>query len=138
MGQLMVRTIGNRQAELALALGTLFLPEQALSVRMVDEVVSQEQCEPNDALAELLPSAVKDQSSNALMQRAYKQATIYAKIPPQARIASKKVTRDDPMQHMIATREADTDHFCGFVTQEAVQNNLIAYVEAMKQKNKKK
>ena len=137
--QLMISTIGLRKADLAMQLGQLFSPEEALEVGLVDEIVApDEQCKSNDALLELLPTAIKDQSSNALMQQAYKQAKIYAKIPPQARVASKLLTREQYIKDMIQTREQDTDHFCGFVTQEAVQNNLKAYVEALKKKSKKK
>ena len=139
MGKLMVSTIGLRRAELAMQLGQLFPPKEALEVGLVDEiVVSDQQCDSNDALLDLLPTAIKDQSSNALMQQAYKQAQVYAKIPPQARVASKLLTREQYIKDMIQTREQDTDHFCGFVTQEAVQRNLIAYVEALKTKSKKK
>eukprot|EP00571_Detonula_confervacea_P016831 CAMPEP_0172299972 /NCGR_PEP_ID=MMETSP1058-20130122/2161_1 /TAXON_ID=83371 /ORGANISM="Detonula confervacea, Strain CCMP 353" /LENGTH=321 /DNA_ID=CAMNT_0013009607 /DNA_START=72 /DNA_END=1037 /DNA_ORIENTATION=+ len=136
MGQLLVRTIGFRQAELALAMGTLFPPDQALAVGLVDDVVPRQPCESdNDGFLE---SVIKDQASNPLMQKAYKQAKIYAKIPPQARVASKLLTRDEHLQDMIAKREEDRTHFCGFVTQEAVQNNLAAYVEALKKKSRKK
>ena len=135
----MVSTIGLRKAELSMQLGELFPPKEALEIGLVDEIViSDEQCESNNALLDLLPTAIKDQSSNALMQQAYKQAKVYAKIPPQARVASKLLTREQYMKDMIQTREQDTDHFCSFVTQEAVQRNLKAYVEALKKKSKKK
>mmetsp|Transcript_20795 Transcript_20795/g.35708 ORF Transcript_20795/g.35708 Transcript_20795/m.35708 type:complete len:336 (-) Transcript_20795:1334-2341(-) len=141
MGQLLVRTIGFRQAELALAMGTLFPPEEALAVGLVDNVVRMEDSESNDsrdALLELLPSVIKDQASDPVMQKAYAQAKMYAKIPPQARVASKLVTREEPIRDMIASREADTNHFCGFMTHEAVQYPLKAYVEALKKKSSKK
>ena len=137
MGQLMVRTIGTRKAELALALGTLFPPKEALKVGLVDEVVSQEECESNDILLELLPATIKDQSTNKIMQQAYAQAKTFAEISPQARMASKKLTREEYIQAMVDTREADTEHFCTFVTLPAVQKNLTAYVEAMKKGKKK-
>jgi 3,2-trans-enoyl-CoA isomerase len=139
MGQLLVRTIGFRQAELALALGTLFPPEQALSVGLVDDIVPHQQAETgDDILGNLLPSQIKDQALNPLLHRAYTQARIYAKIPPQARVASKMVTREEHIFRMIAKRDEDTQHFCGFVTQKAVQKNLTAYVEALKNKSTKK
>jgi len=142
MGQLLVRTIGYRQAELALALGTLFPPEEALEVGLVDDVVSQEPSVSTNldgyALFELLPSVTKDEASSQLMQKAYAQAKLYAKIHPQARVASKLVTREEHIQDMIAKREDDSNHFCGFVTHEAVQSNLKAYVEALKKKSKRK
>jgi len=139
MGQLLVRTVGFRQAELALALGTLFPPEQALAVGLVDDIVPHQEAESgDDQLIDLLPSQIKDQALNPLLQRAYSQARIYAKIPPQARVASKMVTREEHIFRMIAKRDEDTQHFCVFVTQKAVQKNLSAYVEALKNKSAKK
>jgi enoyl-CoA hydratase/carnithine racemase len=145
MGQLLVRTIGFRQAELALALGTLFSPDRAQSIGLVDETVHQQQqllpimeLSNVDGLSELLPSITQDQASDTLMQKAYQQAKIFAKIPPHARVASKLVTRQSHIRDMVATRDEDTAHFCGFVMQDAVQKNLMTYVEAMKSKSKKK
>lgn len=143
MGQLLVRTVGFRQAELALAMGTLFPPDEALEVGLVDEVVrssatglfsDESHC---DALLELLPHSAKDKATNRVIQKAYTQAKMYAKIPPPARVASKLVTRDEHIKDMIDKRERDTDYFCGFITQNAVQSNLTAYVEALKRKSKK-
>lgn len=136
MGQLMVRTIGFRMAERALALGTLFQPTDALKVGLVDEVVSEQTADVSDALMTLLTEG-NEQVSNPLMQKAYREAALYAKIPPQARVASKMVTRSDCLQDMFATREADNDFFCGFIGQDEVQKNLKGYVEALKQKSKK-
>lgn len=141
MGQLLVRTIGFRQAELALAMGTLFSPDQALSVGLVDEIIPQQQnsVELNnvDGLSVLLPTMMKDLAHDSVIKRAYEQAKLFSKIPPHARIASKFVTRQSHIQDMIATRADDTAHFCHFVMQDSVQRNLLAYVEAMKSKNKK-
>lgn len=154
MGQLLVRTIGFRRAELSLAMGTLFPPDQALEAGLVDVVMSElpdgsnvssvpSRASPVDDTSEhglrgLLPPGREDQASSLLMQAAYSQAKIFAKIPPQARVASKMVTRDEHISDLVAKRQADTDHFCGFVTQDAVQTNLKAYVEALKKKSKKK
>ena len=143
MGQLMVRTIGFRQAELALAMGTLFPPDEALGVGLVDGVVKADSMHSHgdsveQGLKALLPSAIEGQASDPLMQQAYNQAKTFAKIPPQARVASKMVTREDHIADIIEKRNADNDHFCGFVTQDAVQSNLTAYVEALKTKGKRK
>ena len=138
MGQQMVQTIGFRKAERALALGTLFPPEQALAEGVIDEVVTEQLSDTHEVLQTLLPSIIQNQASNAVMQRAFEEATRYAKIPPQARVASKLVTRLDSLKEMDKTREADTQHFCGFITQEVVQKNLLRYVEGLKQKSKGK
>ena len=138
---MMVITIGPRKTELALALGTLFPPEEALSVGLVDDIiVPHPQLESSDeGLGGLLPSQMtEDQSLNPVLQKAYAQARTYAKIPPQARVARKMVIRDEPLFKMIAKRDEDTNHFCGFVMQPSVQKNLTPYIEALKNKSAKK
>ena len=139
MGQLMVRTIGFRPAERALALGTLYPPAEALAAGVVDEVIPEQSSDAsNEALLALLPEMIQSQASNPVMQKAFEEAARYAKIPPQARVASKLVTRSESLKDMETTREADTQHFCGFITHEVVQKNLKLYVESLKQKNKAK
>jgi ClpP class serine protease len=39
----MVNTIGNRETEIALQLGKLYTPQQALSVNLIDEIVESKQ-----------------------------------------------------------------------------------------------
>jgi 3,2-trans-enoyl-CoA isomerase len=139
MGQLMVRTIGFRPAERALALGTLFPPSEALEAGVVDDVITEESSsESHEVLQALLPEALQSQTSNPVMIKAYEEAACYAKIPPQARVASKLVTRSESLKEMQMTREGDTQHFCGFITHEMVQKNLLVYVEKMKQRGKTK
>ena len=140
MGQLLVRTIGFRRAELALAMGTLYSPQTALGIGLVDEIVSSDtEQSVKDELQALLPDKImKDQASNPVMQQAYNQAALFAQIPPQARVASKMVTRSEHLEDMIANRQQDTDHFCNFVTQEEVQNNLREYIQKLKTKSEKK
>ena len=59
----------------------------------------------------------EDQSLNPVLQKAYAQVQKYAKIPPQAQVASKMVIWGKPLFKMIAKRDEDTNHFCGFVMQ---------------------
>ena len=144
MGQLLVRTIGFRKAELALAMGTLFPSQSALEIGLVDEIVSfeSEQSSNDDdaSLQALLPDKLKDQmmQQSAVLQRAYTQATRFAKVPPQARVASKMLTRSEHLEDMNVKRQNDTDYFCNFMTQEEVQCNLRKYVQKLKTKSKKK
>ena len=143
MGQLLARTIGFRNAELALALGTLFPPQNALEIGLVDEIVSvdSEQSSHNDALQALIPeNNLKDQvmQQSAVLQAGYIKAALFAKVHPQARIASKMLTRSEYLQDMIARRQHDSDHFCNFVTQEEVQCNLRKYIQNLKANRKKK
>ena len=145
MAQMMVSTIGTRKTELALALGTLFPPQEALAVGLVDSIVPTQHesstattDDNEEGLINLLPPQMKDYATNPVLQNAYTQAQVYAKIPPHARVASKMVIRDEPLFKMIAKRDEDLNHFCGFVTQKSVQKNLAMYVEAMKSKGAKK
>lgn len=143
MGQLLVRTIGFRKAELALAMGTLFPSQSALEIGLVDEIVpfdSEQQSNNDDtSLQALLPDNLKDQmmQQSAVLQQAYVQAALFAKVPAQARVASKMLTRSEHLDDMNVKRQHDTDYFCNFVTQEEVQSNLMVYVEKLKTKSKK-
>ena len=114
LGELMVNTIGHRAAEKSLALGLLYSPEEALKIGLVDEVVPR---------ANVLPRAVEE-------------AGVWAKIPAQARVASKTLTRKKQIDHLLATRQKDVDHFCNFVNDESVQRNLTMYLEMLKKKSK--
>lgn len=114
LGKMLVDTIGTRQAELSLGLGLLYSWQQALKMGLVDEVVSTED----------------------VVERAKDEAVKWAGIPPQARVASKLLTRRAPMDHLRATRQQDTDDFVSFVTLESTQQTLGAYLERLKSKSK--
>ncbi|EJK71893.1 hypothetical protein THAOC_06622, partial [Thalassiosira oceanica] len=142
MGQMLVRLIGHRKGELALAMGTLFEPEEAKRLGLVDEVVfdsSGEIDEESRAILEnLLPSDLQDKTSDPLLQRALKQARAFAEVPSNARTASKMITRKSHLHDMVTQREADTDWFCEFINQTEVQENLKRYVKEMLDKSKNK
>lgn len=118
LAQQMMDTVGRRRAEAALALGTLYSPEEALDIQLVDEIIS----------------------ADRVRERALKQARIWARIPPSGRVGSKMLFRKPRIDHLLATREEDTNHFVSFVTNEKVQQSLSAYLQmlASKKKNKKK
>jgi 3,2-trans-enoyl-CoA isomerase len=73
LGQQMMDTVGRREAEKALALGTLYTPKEALSIQLIDEVVEQGQ--------------VRDRALQAAQQ--------WSKIPSTARVASKLLIRQE-------------------------------------------
>jgi 3,2-trans-enoyl-CoA isomerase len=116
LGQQLVDTVGRRNAELSLALGTLYSPEEALKIGLVDLVVPQDQ--------------VEAKASEAALQ--------WAKIPAQARVASKRMIRKDRIDRLKASRSQDVEHFANFVITEQVQNSLTAYLEMLAKKSKKK
>jgi len=115
LGQLLVDTVGTRVTEKSLSLGLLYSPQEALTISLVDEVVSQEE----------------------VLGRAKEEAATWAKIPPQARVASKLLTRKKHIDNLLQTRQQDTDYFCNFVNDETTQLNLHMYVESLKRKRSK-
>jgi hypothetical protein len=56
------------------------------------------------------------------------------RIPPIARVAVKQLKRKAQIDHLLATREADTENFCSYVTTKKAQRDLGAYLESMKKK----
>lgn len=113
----MVNTVGTRQTELALMLGTLFTTEQALEIGMIDEMVA----DPSEALA-----------------AAHKMAIKLSKVPSEARHVTKMLMRQPTLDKLTKDKEADIDHFCNFITQPKIQKPMGLYLEALKNKSKKK
>lgn len=114
LGHLMLRTVGQREGEIALSLGKLYTPTDALQVKMADEVVDIEK----------------------VLERSYACAHQWAKIPPHARYASKMLARKQYLQELHDTRDEDVEAFKGFVMNEQVQKNLGAYLQSLKVKKK--
>jgi len=112
----MVKTIGERQTELALMLGTLYTADQALSIGLVDKVVANKE--------EALEHATK--MMHALLR-----------IPSEARHVSKMLMRQDLYDSLKNNKDADIEHFKNFVTQPIIQAPLGKYLEALKNKKKK-
>ena len=112
MAQLTIRTIGFRKAEKALTLGTLFSPEDALQVGLVDEVVK----------------------SDLVLKRSHEIASQFTKIPPLARSGSKMLSRKTYLDELIACRDEDISYFCNFIQNDTVQRGLGSYLEKLKQK----
>ena len=108
-------TIGQRQAELGLSLGTLYSSEQALQIGLVDQVVPADQ----------------------VRQVAQTTATEWAKIPSVARVGSKMLMRRPALEELQQTRQKDVDDFVRFVTSEPAQKGLSAYLEMMAKRRKK-
>lgn len=115
MGEMFVNTVGRREADKSLALGTLYSPEDALHVGLVDEVV------PKDKV----------------LIRAQEEAEKWAKIPSEARFASKMLTREKELDHLKATREKDAENFVNMVNSDRVQSQLGLYIEMLKKKQPK-
>jgi len=112
LGSLMIRTIGFRKAEEALSLGKLYSPNEALQLGLVDRLVGKD----------------------SVLDTSYEVATHWAKIPPQARVASKMLARKEHLDDLMSKREQDTEYACNFIRNDAVQAGLKAYLESLKNK----
>lgn len=110
----MINTVGVRQTEMALQLGTLFSPEEALKIGMVDEVAHD--LESATALAE---SKLKE----------------FLKIPGTARYLSKMSVREPALKQLITNREADINNFVTFAQSAPVQKGLGLYLQSLSKKD---
>lgn len=120
LGQLLLRTIGQVKGEQALALGTLFNPNDALAIGLVDRVVHVD----NGG----------DSEKEDLLNEAKAVAKLWANMPPPARVASKMLARKEFLDDLISSREEDLNHFCNFVLHDGIQAGLGAYLASLKKK----
>ena len=116
MSDLMIQTVGYREAEKGLSTGQLYSPKEALNVGLVDEL------------------------SEDVVSRSNQVALEWSQIPFQARIATKQMLRKPHIQNFLKTREVDTNNFCSLVQTKHVQSGLTKYLSLLKkqQQNMKK
>ncbi|XP_046438324.1 enoyl-CoA delta isomerase 1, mitochondrial-like [Daphnia pulex] len=109
-----VNTIGVRQSERALQLGSLFSPEEALKIGLVDKLVPDMETATAVAEAELKE---------------------FLQIPGMARYLSKMKIREAAIKDLSETREADLNQFVNFAKTDAVQKGLGLYLQSLAKKN---
>ena len=109
-----ISLLGYRQAELALLRGLLFKPEEALQIKLVDELARDKA----DAI---------EKCKNYILS--------YSNIPSIGRAATKLEIRNDLIQWMKENKETDLDKFMGLVLLPKVQAGLKLYIEYLKQKS---
>ncbi|XP_018554059.1 enoyl-CoA delta isomerase 1, mitochondrial isoform X3 [Lates calcarifer] len=108
----MVNTVGHRTTELALELGLLYSPSEALKVGLVDLLV------PED---EVLTTATKTM-------------TKWLAIPDHARQITKSMMRKPTIDKLTSKREADIQNFVSFITKDSIQKSLRMYLEMLKKR----
>ena len=114
MAQQLVDTVGRRQAELSLSLGTLYSPEEALAIGLVDELVAKDD----------------------VQRQAQHEAVRWTTVISQARVASKQFLRNERIEALKSKQTEDRDYFVSFLSQHEVQERLGAYLQ-MLTRNKK-
>ncbi|XP_029945554.1 enoyl-CoA delta isomerase 1, mitochondrial-like isoform X2 [Salarias fasciatus] len=108
----MVNTVGHRLTELALQLGLLYNPSEALKIGLVDLVVPEDQ----------------------VLSTAKKTITKWCAIPEYARQLSKLMVRKSTIDHMLTHREADIQNFVEFTSKDSTQKLLRTYLEMLKKR----
>lgn len=110
-----VNTVGQREAELSLQLGTLYSGKKALEIGLIDELVSYENLESQANL----------------------QIEKWLKVPPKARAITKKLLRQNTVNNLVDNRQLETEKSWDLISKPSVQKDLGRYIEMMKAKSKK-
>jgi len=116
---LYTRTLGARVAERALALGTLFGPEEALKVGLVDELTPV-----SDVITRAQNEAVEWISGGDRVR--------------EAKVESLHYCRRRYLEEFELTRDKDVEEFVARIMKESTQEALEKYLEGLKQKSREK
>uniref|UniRef100_A0A8C7WNL7 Enoyl-CoA delta isomerase 1, mitochondrial n=1 Tax=Oryzias sinensis TaxID=183150 RepID=A0A8C7WNL7_9TELE len=108
----MANTVGHRTTEMALQLGLLYNPSEALKVGLVDQLVPEDQ----------------------ILSAATQTMTKWLAIPDHARQITKSMMRKPTIDRLTSNREADIQNFVNFITKDSIQKSLRAYLEILKKK----
>ncbi|XP_077590520.1 enoyl-CoA delta isomerase 1, mitochondrial [Stigmatopora nigra] len=108
----MANTVGHRTTEMALGLGLLYNPTDALKIGLVDQIV------PEDKLMS---------TSEEIMAK-------WLAIPDHARQITKSMMRKPTIDKLTSQREADIQHFVNFITKDPIQKSLQMYLEMLKKR----
>ncbi|XP_061892433.1 enoyl-CoA delta isomerase 1, mitochondrial isoform X1 [Entelurus aequoreus] len=108
----MSNTVGHRTTEMALALGLLYNPAEALKVGLVDQIVPEDK----------------------LMTTAEQTMAKWLAIPDHARQITKSMMRKPTLDKLVSERKADIQNFVGFITKDYIQKSLRVYLEMLKKR----
>ncbi|XP_035471901.2 enoyl-CoA delta isomerase 1, mitochondrial [Scophthalmus maximus] len=108
----MVNTVGHRATEIALELGLLYSPSEALKVGLVDLLVPEDQ----------------------VLTTATQTMTKWLAIPDHARQITKSMMRKPTIDRLTSNREADVQNFVSFITKDSIQKSLRMYLEMLKKR----
>ncbi|KAH0955033.1 hypothetical protein HN011_004646 [Eciton burchellii] len=111
--ELYIALLGNRQAENALLRGTMFKPETALQIGLVDELAKDKA----DAI---------EKCKNYILS--------FKNISAKGRSMTKLNMRSNLIQWMKENKEIDTDNFLYYIQLPKVHAGLKMYIEYLKQK----
>ncbi|XP_071426944.1 enoyl-CoA delta isomerase 1, mitochondrial isoform X1 [Pithys albifrons albifrons] len=107
-----VNVVGQRIAERALQLGSLYPAPEALKFGLVDELVPEEK----------------------LLEKASAVMAQWLALPDHARQITKSMMRKAVLDRLVAHREEDIKYFINFISKESIQKSLRMYMEMLKKK----
>ncbi|KAK5856807.1 hypothetical protein PBY51_008377 [Eleginops maclovinus] len=108
----MTNTVGQRTTEMALQLGLLYNPAEALKIGLVDQLVPEDQ---------VLTAATQTISK-------------WLAIPDHARQITKSMMRKQTIDKLRSNRESDIQYFVNFITKDSIQKSLGGYMEMLKKR----
>ena len=108
-----VSTIGQRQAEKAIQLGTIFNPENALSVGLVDELA-------NDA--------------EDVMDRSRKTLSVFGRNQAKARGLAKTLIRQPAIHQLRSKFDSDVELYVKLISSKYFQSCVDSYVKSLSKK----
>lgn len=112
--KMLTYVMGQRNTELALQLGRVFTPSEAVGVGLVDKVC------PKDMMDE----------------ECWKALEPFLTVSAESRATMKLSLRADLIDTFLRSREEDMNNFVDFILKESVQSNLGKYMEQLKSKAK--
>ncbi|XP_061568125.1 enoyl-CoA delta isomerase 1, mitochondrial [Cololabis saira] len=108
----LANTVGHRHTEMALELGLLYNPAEALKIGMVDQLVPEDQ----------------------VLSTATETMTKWLTIPEHARQITKSMMRKPTIDKLTSNRDADIHNFVSFITKDSIQKSLRMYLEMLKKR----
>ncbi|XP_022092582.1 enoyl-CoA delta isomerase 1, mitochondrial-like isoform X2 [Acanthaster planci] len=110
--EMMSKACGARTAEISFQKGLLYTPEQALAIRLVDEL----------------------QPAEDLMAAARKQMLKWLAVPEHARVRTKSMQRAALIEKVQSSKEEEIQFFANFLLKESVQEAVGKYLETLKKR----
>ncbi|TNM97534.1 hypothetical protein fugu_015690 [Takifugu bimaculatus] len=108
----MVNTVGHRTTEIALQLGQLYSPTEALDIGLVDKLVPEDQ----------------------IIATATQTMTKWLAVPDHARQITKSMMRKPTIDKLMSKREPDIQNFVSFITKDPIQKSLGLYLSMLKKR----
>ncbi|XP_050529051.1 enoyl-CoA delta isomerase 1, mitochondrial-like [Daktulosphaira vitifoliae] len=107
----MVAVVGQRNAEVALTTGKLYIANEALKIGLVDEIALD---------------------TDKAMEKGKQFLNNFQKIPSWAYKKSKEMIRQPIVQWLIDNKNQDLEFFMGYMQSPAIQKNIDVYLQSLK------